>query len=114
MPTAQLLLAQPDSDICTTVSGAGAQGFRSVRFWHDQLFAKPARHGGGVAWCVRLFSMARVAWWSLSLRCRHQDYSYWTRTTPMNHMVRRAGVLPSACLRAAGPQAMVTDSTHCS
>lgn len=37
-----------------------------VRFWHDQLFCKPARHGGGVAW--------------------HQDYSYWTRTTPMTHL----------------------------
>ena len=38
----------------------------SVRFWHDQLFCKPALHGGVVAW--------------------HQDYSYWTRTTPMNHL----------------------------
>ena len=38
----------------------------SVRFWHDQLFCKPAKHGGVVAW--------------------HQDYSYWTRTTPMNHL----------------------------
>ena len=38
----------------------------SVRFWHDQLFCKPARHGGVVAW--------------------HQDYSYWTRTKPMNHL----------------------------
>lgn len=37
-----------------------------VRFWHDQLFCKPARHGGVVAW--------------------HQDYSYWTRTTPMTHL----------------------------
>ena len=37
-----------------------------VRFWHDQLFCKPARHGGGVAW--------------------HQDYSYWTRTSPMAHL----------------------------
>jgi ectoine hydroxylase-related dioxygenase (phytanoyl-CoA dioxygenase family) len=37
-----------------------------VRFWHDQLFCKPARHGGVVAW--------------------HQDYSYWTRTTPMQHL----------------------------
>jgi ectoine hydroxylase-related dioxygenase (phytanoyl-CoA dioxygenase family) len=37
-----------------------------VRFWHDQLFCKPARHGGVVAW--------------------HQDYSYWTRTQPMNHL----------------------------
>ena len=38
----------------------------SVRFWHDQLFCKPAKHGGVVAW--------------------HQDYSYWTRTTPMAHL----------------------------
>ncbi|MEK6334471.1 MAG: phytanoyl-CoA dioxygenase family protein [Acidobacteriota bacterium] len=38
----------------------------AVRFWHDQLFCKPAHHGGVVAW--------------------HQDYSYWTRTTPMAHL----------------------------
>ena len=38
----------------------------SVRFWHDQIFHKPAHHGGVVAW--------------------HQDYSYWTRTTPMAHL----------------------------
>jgi len=37
-----------------------------VRFWHDQIFYKPARHGGLVAW--------------------HQDYSYWTRTKPMAHL----------------------------
>ncbi len=37
-----------------------------VRFWHDQIFYKPAQHGGVVAW--------------------HQDYSYWTRTTPMAHL----------------------------
>lgn len=37
-----------------------------VRFWHDQLFCKPARDGGVVAW--------------------HQDYSYWTRTGPMAHL----------------------------
>ncbi len=37
-----------------------------VRFWHDQLFCKPAHHGGVVAW--------------------HQDYSYWTRTKPMSHL----------------------------
>jgi ectoine hydroxylase-related dioxygenase (phytanoyl-CoA dioxygenase family) len=30
------------------------------------LFYKPVRHGGVVAW--------------------HQDYSYWTRTTPMAHL----------------------------
>ena len=38
----------------------------AVRFWHDQLFCKPARHGGVVAW--------------------HQDYSYWTRTHPLAHL----------------------------
>ncbi|HEY1337633.1 MAG TPA: phytanoyl-CoA dioxygenase family protein [Bryobacteraceae bacterium] len=38
----------------------------SVRFWHDQLFSKPAKHGGVVAW--------------------HQDFSYWTRTEPMTHL----------------------------
>jgi ectoine hydroxylase-related dioxygenase (phytanoyl-CoA dioxygenase family) len=37
-----------------------------VRFWHDQIFYKPAQHGGVVAW--------------------HQDYSYWTRTKPMAHL----------------------------
>jgi ectoine hydroxylase-related dioxygenase (phytanoyl-CoA dioxygenase family) len=38
----------------------------AVRFWHDQIFSKPAHHGGVVAW--------------------HQDYSYWTRTRPMAHL----------------------------
>jgi len=38
----------------------------AVRFWHDQIFYKPALHGGVVAW--------------------HQDYSYWTRTHPMAHL----------------------------
>ncbi len=37
-----------------------------VRFWHDQLFCKPAQYGGVVAW--------------------HQDYSYWTRTRPIAHL----------------------------
>lgn len=41
-------------------------GTKAVRFWHDQLFCKPAHHGGVVAW--------------------HQDYSYWTRTGPMQHL----------------------------
>ncbi len=44
----------------------------SVRFWHDQLFCKPAHHGGVVAW--------------------HQDYSYWTRTTPMQHLTCWVGL----------------------
>ncbi len=38
----------------------------AIRFWHDQLFCKPAGHGGVVAW--------------------HQDYSYWTRTHPIQHL----------------------------
>src|SRR4029078_9053223 len=37
-----------------------------VRFWHDQLFCKPPHHRGVVA--------------------GHQEYSYWTRTTPMAHL----------------------------
>ena len=37
-----------------------------VRFWHDQIFYKPAHHGGVLIW--------------------HQDYSYWTRTTPVAHI----------------------------
>jgi ectoine hydroxylase-related dioxygenase (phytanoyl-CoA dioxygenase family) len=37
-----------------------------IRLWHDQLFYKPARHGGVVAW--------------------HQDYSYWTMTEPVGHL----------------------------
>jgi hypothetical protein len=41
-------------------------GDKGVRFWHDQLFCKPAKHGGVVAW--------------------HQDYSYWTRTSPLQHL----------------------------
>lgn len=44
----------------------------SVRFWHDQLFCKPAKHGGVVAW--------------------HQDYSYWTRTKPMEHLTCWVGL----------------------
>nr|XP_039263179.1 phytanoyl-CoA dioxygenase domain-containing protein 1-like [Styela clava] len=53
VPTAQLL-SNIDEEFC------------KVRFWHDQLFAKPAKYGGVVAW--------------------HQDYSYWTKTQPMRHM----------------------------
>lgn len=44
----------------------------AVRFWHDQLFCKPARHGGVVAW--------------------HQDYSYWTRTRPLAHLTCWVGL----------------------
>jgi ectoine hydroxylase-related dioxygenase (phytanoyl-CoA dioxygenase family) len=48
------------------VAAAQLLGNRAVRFWHDQLFYKPPHHGGVVAW--------------------HQDYSFWTRTVPMQHL----------------------------
>lgn len=47
-------------------------GNKAVRFWHDQLFYKPAHHGGVVAW--------------------HQDYSYWRRTLPMQHLTCWVGL----------------------
>lgn len=47
-------------------------GDEGVRFWHDQLFCKPSHHGGVVAW--------------------HQDYSYWTRTKPMQHLTCWTGL----------------------
>ncbi len=47
-------------------------GNKAVRFWHDQLFCKPAYHGGVVAW--------------------HQDYSYWTRTGPIQHLTCWVGL----------------------
>jgi ectoine hydroxylase-related dioxygenase (phytanoyl-CoA dioxygenase family) len=43
-----------------------------VRFWHDQIFWKPPRQGGVVAW--------------------HQDYSYWTRTQPVAHLTCWCGL----------------------
>lgn len=43
-----------------------------VRFWHDQLFWKPPKQGGVVAW--------------------HQDYSYWTRTRPIAHLTCWCGL----------------------
>ena len=39
---------------------------QSFRLFHDQLFCKPSKHGGVVAW--------------------HQDFSYWTFTKPMHHL----------------------------
>ena len=45
---------------------------KPVRFWHDQLIYKPAKHGGVVAW--------------------HQDYSYWTRTIAMQHLTCWTGL----------------------
>jgi ectoine hydroxylase-related dioxygenase (phytanoyl-CoA dioxygenase family) len=57
-------------------------GNKAVRFWHDQLFCKPAKHGGVVAW--------------------HQDYSYWTRSRPMQHLTAWVGLddasLENGCL----------------
>lgn len=47
-------------------------GNKAVRFWHDQLFCKPAKQGGVVAW--------------------HQDYSYWTRTKPIAHLTCWCGL----------------------
>jgi ectoine hydroxylase-related dioxygenase (phytanoyl-CoA dioxygenase family) len=47
-------------------------GEKPVRFWHDQLFCKPPKQGGVVAW--------------------HQDYSYWTRTKPMEHLTCWCGL----------------------
>jgi ectoine hydroxylase-related dioxygenase (phytanoyl-CoA dioxygenase family) len=41
-------------------------GVTALRFWHDQVFAKPPHHPGVVPW--------------------HQDYSYWTRTAPARHV----------------------------
>ncbi len=49
-----------------TMAASQLLGNADVRFWHDQLFCKPAHHGGVVAW--------------------HQDYSYWTRTVPIQHL----------------------------
>jgi hypothetical protein len=43
-----------------------------VRFWHDQIFWKPPKQGGVVAW--------------------HQDYSYWTRTKPVAHITCWCGL----------------------
>jgi ectoine hydroxylase-related dioxygenase (phytanoyl-CoA dioxygenase family) len=47
-------------------------GDKAVRFWHDQLFCKPPKQGGVVAW--------------------HQDYSYWTRTKPLAHLTCWCGL----------------------
>lgn len=54
------------------VAASQLLGGKAVRFWHDQLFCKPARHGGVVAW--------------------HQDYSYWTRTGPVQHLTCWTGL----------------------
>jgi len=54
------------------VAASQLLGDKPVRFWHDQLFSKPAKKGGVVAW--------------------HQDYSYWTRTTPVAHLTCWCGL----------------------
>ena len=83
----------------------------AVRFWHDQLFCKPAKHGGVVAW--------------------HQDYSYWTRTKPMAHLtcwiglddsttrqrlraLRAAAATAGRCCRSPAWPATWTRSRKCS
>jgi hypothetical protein len=48
------------------VAASQLLGNKPVRFWHDQIFWKPPKQGGVVAW--------------------HQDYSYWTRTKPIAHL----------------------------
>jgi len=55
-----------------TMAASQLLGNQSVRFWHDQLFCKPANHGGVVAW--------------------HQDYSFWKRTVPMQHLTCWTGL----------------------
>ena len=55
-----------------TMAASQLLGNKSVRFWHDQLFCKPAHNGGVVAW--------------------HQDYSYWRRTVTMQHLTCWTGL----------------------
>ena len=45
---------------------AALLGVERLRLWHDQVFWKPAQHPGVVPW--------------------HQDWSYWQRTQPENHI----------------------------
>lgn len=54
------------------VAASQLLGNKPVRFWHDQLFCKPPKKGGVVAW--------------------HQDYSYWTRTKPLAHLTCWCGL----------------------
>src|SRR5580765_3866368 len=54
------------------VAASQLLGNKPVRFWHDQLFSKPAKKGGVVAW--------------------HQNYSYWTRTKPVAHLTCWCGL----------------------
>jgi len=54
------------------VAASQLVGNKPIRFWHDQIFSKPAKRGGVVAW--------------------HQDYSYWTRTKPIAHLTCWCGL----------------------
>ena len=54
------------------VAASQLLGNMPVRFWHDQIFWKPPKQGGVVAW--------------------HQDYSYWTRTKPIAHLTCWCGL----------------------
>ncbi len=49
-----------------TGAAKAALGVDELRFFHDQVFAKPPGHPGVVPW--------------------HQDYSYWQRTAPAHHV----------------------------
>lgn len=49
-----------------TIPASQVLGVEKLRFWHDQVFWKPAGHPGVVPW--------------------HQDYAYWTRTGPPAHV----------------------------
>ena len=67
-----------------TIKAAQLLGVPRVRFWHDQVFYKPARTGGNVAW--------------------HQDYSYWKRSTPSQHITVWIGLddsrVENGCVQA--------------
>ncbi|MCC6782622.1 MAG: phytanoyl-CoA dioxygenase family protein [Planctomycetes bacterium] len=52
--------------LAATVPAAQVLGVERLRFWHDQVFAKPPGHPGVVPW--------------------HQDESYWTRVQPIRHV----------------------------
>jgi ectoine hydroxylase-related dioxygenase (phytanoyl-CoA dioxygenase family) len=65
------------------VAASQLLGNSPVRFWHDQIFWKPPKQGGVVAW--------------------HQDYSYWTRTKPIAHLTCWCGLddatIENGCLQ---------------
>lgn len=60
-PLHELVFAKAITEPCAQLLGVDR-----LRFFHDQVFAKPPRHPGTVPW--------------------HQDYSYWTRTEPACHI----------------------------